>query len=60
MDERLKGSWKEDSKDLLLQKNFWKIFEKNIKNLNYHEPLHGKIKARFGAKFLRENQNWIR
>ena len=60
MDERLKGSWKEDSEDLLLQKNSWKIFEKNIKNLDYYEPLHGKIKARFGAKFLRENQNWIR
>ena len=63
MDERLKGSWKEDSEDLLLQKNSWEIFEKNIKNLNYYEPygpLHGKIKARFGAKFLRENKDWIR
>ena len=63
MDERLKGRWKEGSEDLLLQKNSWKIFEKNINNLNYYDPfelLHGKIKARFGAKFLRENRNWIR
>ena len=63
MDERLKGSWKVGSEDLLLQKKSWKIFEKNINNLNYYEPfelLHGKIKARFGAKFLRENRNWIR
>jgi hypothetical protein len=31
MDERLKGSWNEDSKDLLLQKNFWKILKKILK-----------------------------
>ena len=59
MDERLKGSWKENSEDLLLQKNFWEIFEKNIKNLNYHEPLHGKIKAKFCSKYLKQNKNLI-
>ena len=59
MDERLKGSWKEDSEDLLLQKNFWEIFEKNMKNLNYYEPLHGKIKAKFCSKYLKQNKNLI-
>ena len=33
MDERLKGSWKEDSEDLLLQKNSWKIFENSRNTL---------------------------
>ena len=60
MDERLNERWKDTEEDLLLQKRFWSVFEDSIKRLNLKEPLHGKIKARFGAKFLRENQNWIR
>ena len=60
MDERLNGRWKDTKEDLLLQKRFWSIFEDRIKRLNLKNPLHGKINARFGAKFLRENQNWIR
>ena len=60
MDERLNGRWKDTKEDLLLQKRFWSIFEDRIKRLNLKKPLHGKINARFGAKFLRENQNWIK
>ena len=60
MDERLNGNWKETKEDLLLQKKFWSIFNNNIKKLNLEKPLHGKIKSKFGAKFLRENKNWIR
>ena len=60
MDERLNGNWKETKEDLLLQKKFWSIFNNNIKKLNLEKPLHGKIKSKFGAKFLRENENWIR
>jgi putative glycosyltransferase (TIGR04372 family) len=60
MDERINGNWKETKEDLLLQKKFWSIFNNNIKKLNLEKPLHGKIKSKFGAKFLRENQNWIR
>ena len=60
MDERLNERWKDTKEDLLLQKRFWSIFEDRIKRLNLKQPLHGKINARFGAKFLRENQNWIR
>ena len=60
MDERLNERWKDTEEDLLLQKRFWSIFDKNIKKLNLKEPMYGKIKARFGAKFLRENQNWIK
>jgi hypothetical protein len=32
MDERLNGNWKETEQDLLLQKKFWSIFQKNFKN----------------------------
>ena len=59
MDERLNGSWNETEEDLLLQKKFWSIFEENINKLKLKEPLHGKIKARFGSKFLRDNKDWI-
>ena len=61
IDERLNERWKDTKEDLLLQKKFLSIFEDRIKRLNLKEqPLHGKINARFGAKFLRENKNWIR
>ena len=60
MDERLNGRWKDTKEDLLLQKRFWSIFEDSVKTLNLENPLHGKTNARFGAKFLRENQNWIK
>ena len=60
MDERLNKRWKDTKEDLLLQKRFWSIFEENIKKLNLEETLHGKIKSRFGAKYLRDNQNWIK
>ena len=60
MDERLSGRWKETKEDLLLQKKFWSIFEDRIKGLNLQKPIDKKIKIGFGAKFLRENQNWIR
>ena len=69
MDERLNGNWKETDEDIFLQKKFWSIFEKNISNLDPIPPLcyqkdhklklRGKIKAKFGAKYLRENKNWI-
>ena len=59
MDERLNGSWNETEEDLLLQKKFWSIFEENINKLKLKKPLHGKIKARFGSKFLRDNKDWI-
>ena len=60
MDDRINGNWNETEEDLLLQKKFWSVFTENIKRLNLEKPLHGKIKARFGAKFLRENKNWIK
>ena len=60
MDERLNGSWNETEEDKSLQKKFWSIFDSNIKKLNLEKPIHGKIKSRFGAKYLRDNQDWIK
>ena len=60
MDDRLNGKWNETKDDLLLQKKFWSIYKENIRKLNLKKPLHGKIKVKFGAKYLRDNQNLIR
>ena len=60
MDERLNGNWKETEEDVLRQKKFWSIFTENMKKLNFQLPLHGEIKAKFGSKFLSDNQNWIK
>jgi len=61
MEERLSGKWKETQEDLILQNSFWQIFEKNLKKLNLQSPIYNlKNKAKFGAAFLRENQNWIK
>jgi putative glycosyltransferase (TIGR04372 family) len=59
MDERLNGKWNETNEDKILQKKFWAVFNKNIQKLNLKSPIHGKIMARFGAKFLRENLDFI-
>jgi len=74
MDERLENTWKENDKDLFLQKKFWTVFQNNIENIDktkYSDPKHNwklfeinqvkKIKkiANFSASFLRDNENWI-
>ena len=60
MDERLNNNWNETNEDKLLQKKFWSLFNENMKKLNLKKPMHGEIKVRFGAKYLRENQDFIR
>jgi putative glycosyltransferase (TIGR04372 family) len=61
MEERLSGKWKETQEDLILQNSFWQVFEKNLKRLNLQDPIYNiKNKAKFGATFLRKNQNWIK
>ena len=60
MDERLNDNWNETNEDELLQKKFWSLFNENMKKLNLKKPIYKKIKARFGAKYLRENQEFIR
>ena len=69
MDDRINKKWKTINDDISLQKQFWSIFEKNMNNLDPNHDLfnegghkfnlHGKIKAKFSAKYLRDNKNWI-
>lgn len=51
MDERLKGTWVTTDEDEELQRRFWNLFK--------NSPLHGKINARMGRDFLRQNKELI-
>ena len=61
MADRLEGTWIPDENDEKLQDKFWKIFTSESKTQfsAYGTVLHGEIRARYGAKFLRENINWL-
>ena len=59
MFERLNGTWKPHKDDEALQKRFWEIFSKDAVPAFLGRPLHGEIRARFGAAFLRNNQWWL-
>ena len=64
MDERLNDTWKKTEQDLLLQKKFWSIFQKNFEKLAVNDPIvaqmiYVKKLAKYSTKFLRDNQNWI-
>ena len=58
MVERLEGDWIPEPNDETLQKKFWEIFPTDAVNAS-NKPLHGEIRARFGANFLRDNSSWI-
>tara|TARA_B100000686_G_scaffold176953_1_gene183928 strand:- start:809 stop:2110 length:1302 start_codon:yes stop_codon:yes gene_type:complete len=61
MDERINNNWKETEEDIFLQNKFWSVFKDNLNKLNLKNPIYNiKIKAKFGAKFLRDNQDWIK
>ena len=48
MRQRLSGTWQEEGEDEELQHAFWSNFQTS--------ELHGVIRARIGAKFLRQNK----
>ena len=58
MVERLEGDWIPESNDETLQKKFWEIFPTDAVSAS-NKPLHGEIRARFGANFLRNNTAWL-
>jgi putative glycosyltransferase (TIGR04372 family) len=47
MEARLDNLWSENKEDEKLQKRFWELFPRS--------ELHGKIRSRIGAAFLRQN-----
>lgn len=59
MDERLKGTWQPQNDDEVLQRRFWEIFPTDAVTASRGRPLHGEIRARFGAHFLRNNRDWL-
>lgn len=58
MSERQKDDWQPQENDESLQARFWNIFPDDAKNAN-GKPLHGEIRSRYGAAFLRDNPEWL-
>ena len=59
MAERLNGTWQAHQEDEVLQQRFWGIFPSDAIDVYKGNPLHGEIRARFGAAFLRNNPEWL-
>lgn len=59
MAERLNGTWQAHEDDEALQKRFREIFPSDAVSAYNGRPLHGEIRARFGAAFLRNNRAWL-
>jgi hypothetical protein len=59
MAERIAGTWQAHPEDEALQQRFWEIFPTNAVDAYVGKPLHGEIRARFGAAFLRNNLEWL-
>ncbi len=57
MEARLKDTWQSTEEDEALQHCFWEIFPKYV---TYNSrSLHGEIRSRIGADFLRQNKAWL-
>ena len=59
MIKRLNGTWQPHADDETLQRRFWDIFPTNAVDAYQGRPLHGEIRARIGAYFLRNNRDWL-
>jgi len=59
MIERLNGTWQPKEDDEALQRRFWEIFPTDAVEAYQGRPLHGEIRTRFGAAFLRNNREWL-
>ena len=59
MVKRLAGTWEPHQDDEYLQKLFWNRFRNFAVDTSLFKPLHGEIHARFGAKFLINNKEWL-
>ena len=59
MAKRLNGTWQPHEDDEVLQRSFWEIFPTDAVDASQGRPLHGEIRARFGAEFLRKNKDFL-
>lgn len=57
MAERFDGIWKAQPDDERLQARFWSAFAAGA--VRQGTPLHGEIRARISAAFLRNNRRWL-
>jgi len=57
MNSRIDGTWVPDDEDEELQSRFWFMFRKVIGDEGLQK--HGEFRARFGAKYLRNNVDWF-
>ncbi len=55
--DRIEGKWKPQSGDDELQTKFWRKYSEVI--AEQRTICHGEIRAKYGAQFLRDNQDWI-
>ena len=55
--DRIEGKWISDSLDDELQRKFWEKYSVIIGP--DRKIFHGEIWSKYGAQFLRDNQNWI-
>ena len=55
--DRLEGKWKAQPLDDELQNKFWNKYSEIIGP--DRETFHGEIWSKYGAQFLRDNQDWI-
>ena len=59
MIDNSKGACQPHPDDEALQRRFWEIFPTDALDAYQGRPLHGEIRARFGAVFLRNNGEWL-
>ena len=59
MVERLNGTWLTHADDIALQQRFWEIFPTDVVDAYEGKRLHGEIRGRFGANYLRNNQEFL-
>lgn len=52
--QRQNGTWQPRPEDEALQRRFWEIYPLDARDA-VSKPLHGKVRARFGTQFLRDN-----
>ena len=55
---RLNGEWQPQENDEALQQDFWNIFPTDAIGDNGNS-LHGEIRSKFGAAFLRNDREWL-
>lgn len=59
MAERLDATWRPEARDAALQARFWALFPRHLPDPYNGAPLHGVIRSRYGAVFLRNNPKWL-